>query len=205
MVMSNCELMSVEQIVESRRVPLPLAETYAAAGAFLKLLRELRDGIIHHGKDAPVVLTTERGFVIGRDKPGFASLPIWKPEHAFNEHTVSLRPALAHLVVTALYTCNSFAESLARTIAFPPDIAPEHSIFIRAIHGEALIRAQDVLRGGPVWWALPETRDETMEASPVGTLQEQLVRQVRTADDWMLTCRGLFAMTAVRLVRFGSL
>jgi hypothetical protein len=152
MVISHGELMTVEQIAVDRRVPPPLAAVYADAGAFLKIIRDLRDGLIHHGKDTPMVLTTERGFVIGRLERGFDSLPIWKPEHSYNESTVSLRPALAYLVVTTLYKCNAFAGVLGQTLEFPPDLAPDHRLFIRSAHGGAMVRAQAVLRGGSAWW-----------------------------------------------------
>ena len=153
MVMSNGKLMTVEQIAATRRVPLPLATVYADAGAFLKVVRELRDGLIHHGKETPMVMTTDRGFVIGRLERGFDSLPMWKPEHTYNENVVSLRPALAYLVVTTLYACNAFAGALESMFAFPPDLAPGHRLFIRSVHGEALVRAQAVLRGSSPWWS----------------------------------------------------
>jgi hypothetical protein len=80
---------------------------------------------------------------------------IWervREEHSFNEHAVSLRPALAHLVVTTLGTCNAFADVLGRILQFPPDIAPERRLFIRSVHGGALLQVQEVLRGGSPWW-----------------------------------------------------
>ena len=154
MVISKGELMSAGRITETRGVPLHLAETYAAGGAFFKLVRELRDGIVHNGKDAPMVVTTERGFIIRRDS-AFAALPIWKDEHSFNEQAVSLRPALAYIVVTTLNTCNAFAEALGQMFGFPPDLAPGHRLFVRSPHGRALLEVQEVLRGGSPWWGPP--------------------------------------------------
>jgi hypothetical protein len=152
MVMSDGNLMQADEIGRRHNVPPPLAAAYQSAGSFLKVLRELRDGIIHHGRDAPIVLTGERGFILGKGEPGFASLPIWKPEHSFNEHAVSLRPAVAYLVATTLYTCNTFADVLGQIFAFPPDVAPDHHLFVRSVHGGALLAVQEVLRGGSPWW-----------------------------------------------------
>ena len=152
MVIVNGELMTAEQIAERRRIPPPLAAAYASAGSFLVLLRGLRDGIIHHGKDAPVVGAAERGFVVLKNEKAFASLPIWNDEHSLNEHAVSLRPALAYVAVTTLHTCNTFADILGQLFEFPRDLAPDHRLFIRSVHGGALIAAQDILQGASPWW-----------------------------------------------------
>jgi hypothetical protein len=154
MVIANGKLMTEAQIAEQRRVPLPLAAMYESAGEFLKVLRDLRDGIVHRGKDAPVVLVAERGFIVGKEDAGFASLPIWKPEHSFNERCLSLRPAIAYLVMATLATCNAFADVLAQIIEFPPDLSPAHRLLIRSAHGGALIRAQRVLQAeASPWWS----------------------------------------------------
>ncbi|MFI5297230.1 MAG: hypothetical protein ACHREM_03965 [Polyangiales bacterium] len=153
MVMKGDSLMSVEEIGSVRRIPSPLASAYADAGAFLQVLRDLRDGVVHGGKEVPLVFVTDRGFGIPRNAPHFGRLPIWKPEHAFNENVVSLKPALAHIVMSALRACNVFAEALAGSIQFPEDIAPDHQVFIRSVHGPAMLRVQAVLHGGSPWWA----------------------------------------------------
>jgi hypothetical protein len=152
MVIHEGAVMTVEEIARRRHVPEGLAAAYASAGGFLKLLRDLRDGVVHHGKDAPVVLTSPRGFVIMKREPGFSSLPIWTAAHDYNQSAVSLRPALAYVVTTTLYTCNTFAEVLGRLFMFPESLAPEHLLFIRSVNGSALIEVQNVLRGGSAWW-----------------------------------------------------
>lgn len=152
MVIRDQTLMTADDIMRTRRVPRQLAAAYATSGPFLKLLKDLRDGIIHGGKDAPTVLVTERGFVVPTNDKALSSLPMWRIEHAFNDHTVSLRPAIAHVVTTTLATCNAFADALVSMFAFPPDIAPEHRLFIRCQHGEALLTMQDVLEDGSPWW-----------------------------------------------------
>jgi len=162
MVMSSGALMSAEQIATTRGVPMPLAEAYAAGGAFFSLLRGLRDGIVHGGREAPYAMTTDRGFIIRRDS-AFAALPIWKDEHLFNEQAVSLRPALAYVVGTTLATCDTFAEALGRSFEFPPDLAPGYRLFIRSADGSALTALQQVRSGGSPWWtadgeAAPPTR-----------------------------------------------
>jgi hypothetical protein len=99
MVFRDNKLMTVSEIQQARRVPAPFAAAYHAAGEFLSVLRNLRDGIVHGGKGVPLVLVTPRGFVVSRAEKNFASLPMWKAEHQFNENVVSLRPALAHIVM----------------------------------------------------------------------------------------------------------
>jgi|HubBroStandDraft_1064217.scaffolds.fasta_scaffold01382_12 hypothetical protein len=152
MVIADGQLLSVEDIGEKRNVPLPLSATYAQAGMFLQTLRDLRDDIVHRGKEPPFVFTTEHGFALEKNAKHFVALGISKGEHAYNENLVSLRPALAYLVMTTLYTCNSFAEVLSGMIEFPPDLAPDHHVFIRTVHGPSLIRTQETLRNGSPWW-----------------------------------------------------
>jgi hypothetical protein len=168
MILREGKLMSADEIVEHRNVPLGLANLYAGAGPFLATVRQLRDRVIHGGHDAPFVFVVPRGFAIGRKEPLFAKLPLDKPEYAYNENLVSLRPLLAHLVMTTIYICNGFGAALPKVIGFPPDLAPDHHIFARTVHGAALARTQAVLNGGAVWWA-----DEPVTA-PVTTRAERM-------------------------------
>ncbi len=49
MVIHDQKLMSAQDIRTRRRIPLPLASAYEAAGAFVHVLRTLRDGVVHGG------------------------------------------------------------------------------------------------------------------------------------------------------------
>jgi hypothetical protein len=153
MVFRENKLMSAEEIAKHRHVPPGLAALYAEAGPFLGTVRQLRDRVVHGGHDAPFVFCTPRGFAIDRAAPHFAALPVWAPEHTYNENLVSLRPLLAHLILTTLYLCNGFGDALSRFIVLPDDIAPGYQVFLRSTHGAAMTRTQAVLRGGPAWWA----------------------------------------------------
>lgn len=153
MIRRENRTMSAEEIAGHRHVPEVFADAYATTAPFVATLRGLRDAVIHGGHDAPLVFLTERGFAVRKDEPHVAALPVLKPEYEYNERLVSLRPVLAHLVMTTMYTLNTFGDLLLAHIELPPDIAPEHALFVRTVHGRALLRTQDVLRGtASPWW-----------------------------------------------------
>ena len=153
MVMHGDRRLSAPEIAETRKIPLQLAEAYAAGGDRLEAVRKLRDAIVHQGKDAPVVFVTERGFSIPMDQPVFRDLPIWTDAYRDNERLVSLRPALAWMIIAAIDTCNVFAQTLGTIFQLPPDIAPDHHVFIRTVHARALLDTIAVLDGGSPWWS----------------------------------------------------
>ncbi len=109
--------------------------------------------MVHGGHDAPVVFATPRGFAVNRSEPHLSSLPLDEPKYAYSERLVSLRPVLAHLIMTTIYICNGFGETLQKLFQFPPDIAPEYHLFFRGAHGAAMVRTPAVLKGGSAWWA----------------------------------------------------
>jgi hypothetical protein len=67
---------------------------------------------------------------------------------------ISLRPLLAYLAVTPLFTCNAMVESFARCIEFPEALAPEYRVFTRLLSQKNLIEAREVL-GGQAPWSWP--------------------------------------------------
>jgi hypothetical protein len=152
MVFFDNQLMTPEVIAERCRVPLLLAQAYSKAGTFVQLLRALRTDILHGGQEVPLILTTDRGFIIGNRAKHFADLDIWKASHAYNDHSVSLRPVLAFLITHTLRICNEFVTTLASGIIFPEDIAPGYHLLIRSTHGTALLRTLEVLGDGSPWW-----------------------------------------------------
>lgn len=153
MVIESNQLRTLSQIQERYGLPEELARFYFEAGPFFQQLRSGRDAIAHHGKDIGTIFVTERGFALARTEEPFASFGVWREEHYFNEKLASLRPILAHVIFTTIFTCNSFVEAVSRVIAFPPDIAPDYHVFRRGSNNEALVASLGVLRGENPWWA----------------------------------------------------
>lgn len=165
MVLENNQFMNAARIGQRHAIPLPLAEFYEQAGQFLELVRRWRDGIVHHGRDATdAIFIAPRGFAISKQDPFFASLGVLTDAHADNEQLWSLRPALAYLSLTPLYICNALVEAMGRVVTFPPDLAPDHAVYVRSTHGEALVRAQEVLNGGYPWWPVGNSGSASEES-----------------------------------------
>jgi hypothetical protein len=142
-----------ERLKERFGLPEPLANFYVEATPFFLKLRSHRDQVVHGGKSPAFVYCTHRGFALEPDLEPFASLGVWEKTELFNSRLVSLRPALAHLVVRTLQTCDAFAEAVSKVIKFPPDVAPGLRLFLRGHHNAALIRARSALDRGEHWWA----------------------------------------------------
>lgn len=154
MVLAGNEPCSAQQIQERFGLLPELAEFYAGAAPFFLQLRDHRDGVIHGGATHEVIFDTERGFAVEDSLEPFASWGVWRNTEPFNKNgLVSLRPALAHLVYQTFRTCNAFTDAMARTIKFPPEIAPGLRLFIRGQHNAALLKAGEILDSGEHWWA----------------------------------------------------
>ncbi len=146
-----------------------VAHAYQEVGEFVATVRRLRDGVVHQGKTTGPIYVVPRGFGVGRKEALARALPtVWKPEHAHNEHVLSLRPLLAHIALQALYSCNTLASAMLKSFAMPPALAPAHRVFYRMPHADALLRAQGVLGGVGGWWAQEESEQATPPGVPAG-------------------------------------
>jgi hypothetical protein len=151
-VLSGDKPQHVATLVEKYGLPEPLARCYANAAAFFAVLKELRDGILHGGQDGPRVLVADRGFIIDRAAKPFADLGVWDERSFFNDHSASLRPVLAHVVLRAVSICSEFASVLEQIFRFPGPCAPGYAVFMRGPHNQAVIDAMKALGDDP-WWS----------------------------------------------------
>jgi hypothetical protein len=138
-----------------------LVRSYERVNKFFFSIRDLRDGVIHRGRNLGRFYVTERGHAVDKDGALAALAPNLKPEHDYNEKLVSLRPVLAHLVCSTIYALNDFSDSFSSVITFPASIiSPEYTYFLRLPHSPALLSALSVLRGEGVW---PELKQAVTE------------------------------------------
>jgi hypothetical protein len=153
MVLADGKVREPAELVEKYALPLAMAESYASVAPFFIKVRRLRDEIVHLGKDPNAIYVTERGFCVPTSAFGFEKEWFWRPEHRENENLVSLLPLLAHIVLGTLESCGNLMVAFARQIQLPPPLAPEHRLFVRGPHNEALIWLFDVANGWPPWWS----------------------------------------------------
>ncbi len=143
---------SAEEIEKQYGLPKLLAEQYATVGSFFSQLRDVRDDVVHGGRGFSRVFDTERGFCIDPKASPFSSFERWTPEHHYNEHIASVLPWVANTILQTISACNSLMGAFASVIQLPPEIAPDHRVFVRGPHNEFLAEVLQVHTGGSPWW-----------------------------------------------------
>lgn len=132
-------------------LPDGVIAVYERVSEFFFSMRSMRDRLTHRGLDLGHVFTTERGPAVLKETELALMVSERRGDDAYNENLVALRPTLAHLVCTTLYTLNEFAGALAGAIVFPESMVPEHELFLRTPHMGSLVDLQRIVRGGTPW------------------------------------------------------
>lgn len=154
MVLNDNQIRSAEELQAKYALSPSLASAYAEIAPFFARVRRFRDQIVHLGKDARQIFSTERGFSVLKSAYGFGDLPFWKPQHDENENLVSLLPLLAYVALGTIESCNALVGALAAGLQLPPPIAPNHRVFVRGPHNRALIWLLDIANGEAApWWS----------------------------------------------------
>jgi hypothetical protein len=153
-VLQGNEFRTAEELETKYALPRSLAEAYVSATPFFAKIRDLRNSIVHYGRDLGNIFTTDRGFCVNKDALGFGDLPFWKPEHAENENLVSLLPLLAHIVLNTIAYCGTLVGEFCNVMQMLPAIAPDQRVFVRGPHNESLIWLAYIANGdAEPWWS----------------------------------------------------
>lgn len=152
-VLDGDSIRSVDALMDTYALPQTLAEAYNSLAPFFLSVRRFRDQIVHLGKDANQLYSTDRGFCVPKSAYGFGDLPFWKPEHAANQNLVSLLPLLAYVTLGTIEAANALMTAFGKELTFPSEVAPGYRVFVRGPHNEALIWMLEVEAGGSGWWS----------------------------------------------------
>jgi hypothetical protein len=167
-VFEKQRIRDAKEITQKYQFPSALSEAYVEVSSFFASIRSARDRIVHGLGDRQLVFHTERGWCVSPNDPSlqaFARADVWKDAHRFNEALVSLRPLLAHWVFGTVSACGQMMNAFSKEVAFPAPIAPGYTVFVRGLHGGALVRLDRVIEGGSPWW-----RDEPQPAEDAGAV-----------------------------------
>jgi len=143
------------RIAQKYKFPRSLAEAYCAIRPFFTTIRDARNRIVHGTQKGQSIFYTNQGWCVAQDDPLFAQFrdsSVWTNAHRFNNRLMSLRPLLAHIVFGTMSACGELLSAFAGEITFPEPLAPNHTVFVRCVHGAALARLDTVLDGGSPWW-----------------------------------------------------
>ncbi|MGI9840700.1 hypothetical protein [Vibrio parahaemolyticus] len=150
MLYKSGELSSAAEISERFNIPEVLAEYYVRQSEFFVWLKEYRDKIVHGGNNVEHVLTLDEGFAVSIDQPVFQGLHIWDITEIKNNRLGSLRTLLAYAVLNTISAVEQCSVVLQQMVRFPPDIAPEHEVFIRGCN-LSILKDLHTYAGGNEW------------------------------------------------------
>ena len=147
MVLADNKLLTAEEISERFLLPQELGDFYHRNGLFFCWLRSYRDKIIHSGHNIQPVFITDEGFAISTDLEPFDGLHIWNITKLQNNRLGSVRALLAYAILNTIHAFEDFSSLLKAIMLLPPDVAPNHKVFIRGENAQVLKELESYLNG----------------------------------------------------------
>jgi hypothetical protein len=145
-IVLNGETLRTEKEISDRfGLPQPLASFYAVEGIRFQLLRDLRDGVVHHGKGVPTIYETEAGVGVAVDESPWNQLKLWTPENLRHGKFGSVRAIFAHLTFEALEMITRFAIAYSSCIAVPESILSDVRLYLRHPFGRWLVNLEKLI------------------------------------------------------------
>jgi hypothetical protein len=139
-VIQNDEIREPDDLVSRYRMPEALANWYYAEAPFFRELRQLRNGIAHHGQRPPSIFETEWGFAISPSDPPWNMFDEWPVELQWNGRLGSLRAIFAGFIAHSLQAMTRFASTISTLLELPPALGDDLHLFVRSPFGHQLVR-----------------------------------------------------------------
>lgn len=111
---------------------------------FMKV-RSIRDAIVHRGARIRTVFSTERGFAVSRDDDLFRGIYQWPSGCELPNSLVSMRPALATMVMKTISATNDFAATIEASDTMPSEIVPNLRFYSRGTNDREFVALKDVV------------------------------------------------------------
>ncbi len=137
-----------EEIQEAYRMPPALASFYAARAGHVRLLRDLRDSVVHRGHHVSYVIDLDEGLAVQTAEKPWSDLPIWNGDNTTRNSFGSLRAVFAYLTREALDATTGLADAYASFLLLPEPISPGNQLFLRGPLNRHLVNLQGTL-GSP--------------------------------------------------------
>jgi hypothetical protein len=136
-----------DAIVAKYDLPAPLANWYVGEGAAFKVLRLLRDGVVHHGKSIPEVYRLDDyGLAVAKDRPPWNDFAIWTQTEPVNERLVPLRLAFAALVKQLLDAGDRLVPAITNAAPLPTAIGTDIRTYLRSAVSHRLLQIPAMMR-----------------------------------------------------------
>ena len=124
-------LSTAAEISERYLIPPPLAEFYCRHSQFFMWLRSYRDRISHGGNSIQTLYITAKGFAVPTSARPFSDLNIWNKTVLQENGLGSVRTLVAHVILSTLEALDDFTSTIGSIMQLPPDIAPNHEVYVR--------------------------------------------------------------------------
>lgn len=122
---------STEQISEAYGVHEDLAEFYASEAEHFATFRDIRDGLIHHGKQAPTIFMLDEGPAIDVSTEPWSGLPVWHETELSRDRLGAVRALAADVAKRCLSATTRYVTAFTTKIAVPPPLISDVTLFLR--------------------------------------------------------------------------
>lgn len=139
-VIQNGEIRAPGDLIDRYRMPDALAHWYYAQAPFFRELRQLRNGIAHHGQRPSTIFETEWGFAISPSDPPWNLFSEWPVELQWKGRLGSLRAVFAGFIEHSLQALTMFASVVPTFLELPPALGNDLRVFVRSPFGYQLVR-----------------------------------------------------------------
>lgn len=135
-----------EEIQEKYKMPPVLASFYAAHAGHVKLLKDLRDKVVHRGHHVSYVFHLDKGLAVPIAGKPWSNLPIWNAHTTTKNGLGSLRAIFACLTQEALNATTRLADAYISFLLMPEPISPGNRLFLRGPLNRHLLSLEETLR-----------------------------------------------------------
>jgi hypothetical protein len=151
MVLKGDQPLAAQVLEENHRLPAPIANFYAGEALRFKHLRDLRDGLEHHGESLPTIFCIESGPAVRYDESPWKEFAPWEPRHIRLDRFASLRGLFAKVVGDAIELPTRFLRAFTSVIAVQPPLSRATQLYIRHPFGSYLVSLPQVQEGPWEW------------------------------------------------------
>ena len=139
MALMDNKPMSVENIVDRRKIPLELAEFYHRNSKFFQWIRDYRDSISHKDGDFDLIFIDKKGFFIQNTTAPFDNMPIWCDTNTLPNNLGAVKSVASYIISSTLAAFDDAIDLFKTRITFPADVVPNHRMYTRGVHNQYLV------------------------------------------------------------------
>lgn len=132
---------SGDEIVANTQLPPQLANWYVLEAPAFRVLRDVRDTVIHRGMTLPTVYDIpDRGLAVARDEAVWSKFDLWTEADTIETNLVSLRAVFASFVRHIVGATDRLAAAVGSCVQLPEAIAKDVRVYMRSSASRRLVQ-----------------------------------------------------------------